>query len=564
MRKDKQVGYLRLDNGTALPISNFDVSGAQVLKGIKGFLYGERGVWRPGDSLFLTFILEDKLKTLPENQPVSFELFNPMGQVTKRMVLNQSMQGFYNFNTTTADDAPTGNWTAKIKVGGADFSYPIKVETIMPNRLKIKIDFGTDKLTAKNSKINGSLDVKWLHGAVAKNLDADISMQLFKGETKFAKYPEHAFDDPAKNYEAESVELFKGQIDENGHATINEAINASGNAPGMLNANFKVKVMEEGGAFSVDRFTMPYYPYDTYAGIKLPKGDKARNMLLTDTNHVVDLVTVDADGKPVSGRELEVVVYKVSWRWWWDKSDDDIAAYLNSEYSQVVPLKTETVKSVNGKARYTFRINYPEWGRYFIRATDKQSGHSTGKIVYVDWPGWAGKSKEKNQGSATILSFTTDKEKYNVGENVTVSIPSSAGGRALVSLESGSKVVQTFWVETQEGKTDYTFAATPEMSPNVYVNITLLQPHAQTKNDLPIRMYGVMPIRVEDPKTFLKPVISMKDELRPEESVTVSVKEETGKPMTYTLAVVDEGLLDLTRFKTPILGITSMQEKQLE
>src|SRR5690606_12392434 len=182
-------------------------------------------------------------------------------------------------------------------------------------------------------------------------------------------------------------------------------------------------------------------------GIKLPKGDKSRNMLLTDTNHVVDIVTVDADGKPVSGRELEVKVYKVNWRWWWDRSNDDISAYLNNEYRQ--PLKTDVVKSVNGKAKYTFRINYPEWGRYYVRAVDKASGHSTGKIVYVDWPGWAGKSRDKNQAGTTVLSFTTDKEKYNVGEQVTLSIPSAANGRALVSLESGSKVVQTFWVETR-------------------------------------------------------------------------------------------------------------------
>lgn len=549
VKKDKQIGYLRLDNPTALPISNFDVSGATVQKGIKGFLYGERGVWRPGDSLFLTFMLEDKLKTLPKNQPVAFELQNPMGQVTKRMVSSTSVQGLYNFSTATATEDPTGTWTAKVKVGGADFSYPIRVETIMPNRLKIKIDFGTDKITAKNSSINGKLDVKWLHGATARNLDADITMQLFKGETKFEKYPEHTFDDAGKTYEAESIEIFNGQIDENGHANINAKVNAKGNAPGVLNANFKVKVMEEGGAFSVDRFSMPYYPYETYTGIRLPKGDKSRDMLLTDTNHVVDIVTLDADGKPVSGREIEVKVYKVSWRWWWDRSDDDLSTYLNNEYRQ--PLQTSTVKSTNGKAKYTFRINYPEWGRYYVRATDKVSGHSTGKVVYVDWPGWAGKSREKNQGATTILSFTTDKEKYNVGENVTLSIPSAANGRALVSLESGSKVVQTFWVETKEGKTDYSFTATPDMTPNVYVNVTLLQPHAQTKNDLPIRMYGVMPIKVEDPKTFLKPVISMKDELRPEENVTVSVKEETGKPMTYTLAVVDEGLLDLTRFPTP-------------
>lgn len=549
VRKDKQIGYLKLDNNSALPISNFDVSGAKVQKGIKGYLYGERGVWRPGDSLYLTFILEDKLNTLPANQPVSFELINPMGQTTKRLVSSSPFHGFYNFSTTTADADPTGNWIAKVKVGGADFSYPIRIETVMPNRLKIKVDFGKDKITAQDNRIRGSLDVKWLHGAIARNLDADISMQLLKAETKFAKYPEFTFDDPGKEYQSENAEIFKGSIDENGHADISSPIEAEGSAPGMLTANFKVKVMEEGGAFSVDRFSIPYYPYKSFTGIKLPKGDKSRNMLLTDTNHVVDIVTVDPDGKPLSGREVEVKVYKIDWKWWWDRSNENLSAFLENNYRQ--PVASGTVITSNGKGKYSFRISYPEWGRYYIRAIDKESKHSTGKIVYVDWPGWAGKSRDRNQGGTTVLAFTADKEKYNVGENISISIPSSANGRALVSVESGSKVIETHWVETKDGQTPFSFVATEAMAPNVFINVTLLQPHAQTKNDLPIRMYGIVPVRVENPQTILKPVISMKNELRPEENVTISVNESQGKAMTYTIAVVDEGLLDLTRFKTP-------------
>jgi len=548
VRKDKQIGYLRMDNNSALSVSNFDVSGVTVQKGIKGFLYGERGVWRPGDSLFLTFILEDKLKTLPPNQPVSFELSNPTGQVTKRMVSGNSVNGFYNFSTATADDDPTGNWSAKVKVGGAEFTYPIRIETVIPNRLKIKIDFG-NRITAADKHIEGNLDVKWLTGATAKNLVADISMKLLKGDTKFDKYPDFTFDDPGRSFEAEELEIFKGKIDENGHAAIDATVDAAGNAPGALTANFKVKVFEEGGAFSVDRFSIPYYPYNYYTGIRLPAGDKARNMLLTDTNHIVDVVSVDIDGKPASGRKIELKIYQVNWRWWWDRSDDDLAAFMDNSYKH--PVLTDTITTVNGKGRWTFKIKYPAWGRYYIRAYDVQSKHSTGKTVYIDWPGWAGKSREKNQGVENMLTFTTDKDKYKVGESINLSIPGSANGRALVSLESGSKIIKTFWVETKEGSTPFSFPATEEMSPNVYVNITLIQPHAQTKNDMPIRMFGVMPVKVEDPKTFLKPVITMKDEIRPEENVTVSVKEETGKPMTYTLAVVDEGLLDLTRFKTP-------------
>ncbi|MCK5337940.1 MAG: alpha-2-macroglobulin, partial [Bacteroidales bacterium] len=91
----------------------------------------------------------------------------------------------------------------------------------------------------------------------------------------------------------------------------------------------------------------------------------------------------------------------------------------------------------------------------------------------------------------------------------------------------------------------------PEMAPNVYVSITLVQPHAQSKNDAPIRLYGTIPIMVEDPDSRITPVLEMADVLEPEKKVEISVYEKNGMPMTYTIAMVDEGLLDLTRFRTP-------------
>ena len=89
------------------------------------------------------------------------------------------------------------------------------------------------------------------------------------------------------------------------------------------------------------------------------------------------------------------------------------------------------------------------------------------------------------------------------------------------------------------------------MAPNVFINISLLQPHAITSNDLPIRLYGVIPMMVENPATKLEPQIKMPDVIRPEQSYEIKVSEKNNKPMTYTIAVVEEGLLDLTRFKTP-------------
>jgi uncharacterized protein YfaS (alpha-2-macroglobulin family) len=542
-----QRGYLKMGNGESLSLSNFDVGGEQVNKGLKGFLYGERGVWRPGDSLYLTFLLEDKLKLLPPNHPVVFELQNPQGQITNRIVRSSSINGFYDFATATSSDATTGNWTGRVKVGGAEFSQTIKIETIKPNRLKINLDFGVDKITAGNSNISGNLNVMWLHGAPGKNLKAEFEVLLTKAETKFQRYPDFAFDDPSRSFTSEAQTVFEGFTDAEGNARVNATLETAEVAPGMLNAVFRGKAFEESGNFSIDRFTIPYYPFESFTGIRLPLGDKARGMLLTDTTHRVDIVTVDADGKPLSRNGIEMTMYKIDWRWWWDNSGEN-ANYISSSESQVVA--TGTTRTVNGAGAWKFKIKYPEWGRYYVKACDPQSGHCTGKVVYIDWPGWAGRSRGNNDG-ATMLSFSSDKPAYNIGEKVNVVIPGSDGGRALVSVENGSRVIQSYWVETKKGDNPFSFDVTRDMTPNIFVHITMLQPHAQTTNDLPIRLYGVIPVKVEDPQTHLEPVISMPDVLEPGQEVSITISEKSKRKMTYTVAVVDEGLLDITRFKTP-------------
>lgn len=543
-----QRGYLRLGDGEALSVSNFDVSGDVIQQGLKGFLYGERGVWRPGDSLYLSFILEDKNKTLPATHPVVFELQNPQGQIVNRLVRSSSVNGFYSFATATADDAPTGNWTGRVKVGGTEFTQTIKIETVKPNRLKINLDFGTEQFTSPS--VSGTLDVKWLHGAPGRNLKAEFDVLLSRAPTTFSKYPDFVFEDPSREFYSEAQSVFEGYTDDEGHAQVNATLESSSSAPGFLTATFRGKAFEESGNFSIDRFSIPYSPYEQYVGMRMPKGEKYSGILYTDTIHRVDLVTVDMNGGPVASSQLEMNIYKLDWRWWWDNSDDNIANYVEGSYSKLIKSGTATIK--NGKGSWTFQIKAPEWGRYFVRACDAVSGHCTGQIIYIDEPGWYSRSRDSDsRGGATMLSFSTDKASYNIGEKINLTFPSSAQGRALVSIENGSKVIQTYWVETQQGETKFSFEATREMTPNIYAHVSLLQPHSQTANDLPIRLYGVTYVRVEDPSTHLDPVVVMPEVLEPGKEVSIKVSEKTNQKMTYTVAVVDEGLLDITRFKTP-------------
>ena len=549
-QQNEQRGYLKLDPGLSLSVSNFDVSGTRVQEGLKGMIYGERGVWRPGDTLFMMFILEDELDRLPKNHPVMFELVNPMGQTVDRQVKTDGMNGFFRFTTRTATDAPTGNWMARVRVGGATFSKSLPIETVKPNRLKIKLDFGVESLSASDPGYNGNLNVTWLHGAKAGGLKARFKVTLTAAPTNFPKYSGFEFDDPTKSFGTEERVIFDDYLNDDGEAVISGEFSREPNAPGRLQAFFRGQVFEEGGDFSIDQFSIPYYPFSSFVGVQMPKGDAARGMLLTDTTHTVQLRSVTPEGEPSPNRTLELRIYKLNWRWWWDRSSDDVANYMSGRSLTPVSRGTITTNS-RGEGTWNFRIDYPEWGRYVVKAIDKESGHSTGQVFYIDWPGWAGRAQRDNPGGDAMLMFGTDKSTYQLGEKVNLSIPTSGQGRALVSLETGSKVLRTYWVNTQKGETKFSFETTSDMAPNVYIHVTLLQPHHHPDNDLPIRLYGVTPIKVEDPGTILKPVLAMADEIRPESEVTLEVSEEQGKAMTYTVAVVDEGLLDLTRYRTP-------------
>jgi uncharacterized protein YfaS (alpha-2-macroglobulin family) len=546
-KKGNERGYLKLDDGSSLLLSKFDVGGEQIQNGLKGFIYGERGVWRPGDSVFVSFILEDKLHSLPPDHPVSFEFYNPAGQLFKRIIKTGSVDGFYSFHTATSLSSPTGNWQAKVKVGGAVFEKTIKIETIMPNRLKIDLSFGGQTALTKGSSSNGTLKAQWLFGGIAQNLKAKVDAFLSQQITHFKGYDNYIFDDPTLTFNTQTQTVFDGRLDARGVAPINSNINVDKQAPGQLRANFLVKVFEPGGNFSIQQLALPYNVYQGYVGIKTPEGSTFSGMLGVGQDHVIDIADVNVNGAPLAGtRSVQVELYKIQWRWWWDQTGNELSNFTQNQYNKLIT--TQAVSVVNGKGKWTLRVNQDDWGRYLIKVKDPQTGHSTGKVVYMDW---AERLQQGNSTDAAMLSFTSDKKAYKVGEQAMLTIPTSNDGRALISFENGSKIIKSVWVDTHRGQTQYQFKVDGSMAPNVFVNVTLLQHHAQTINDLPIRMYGVIPLQVDDPATVLKPVISMPDKIRPESTSTITVSEAAGKEMTYTVALVDEGLLDLTNYKTP-------------
>lgn len=540
-------GYLKIRNGLSLSTSKFETSGQTNRDGVKGFLYTERGVRRPGDSIYVGFMIEDQNGKIPDLHPVHFSLVNPKGKTIKKQVMIGDKNGIYVFKTKTDLDDPTGNWGCKAEIGNASFYKEIKVESVKPNRLKILLDFHK-KIVTKNKSSKADLEVKWLHGAVARDLDVKIEMHLESSYGDFKNHKDYLFKDPLYSYKSSDQIVFENKIDNDGKASFQPKFEVGEFVPGMLTAFFKTRVFEKTGDFSVDKFSVKFSPYDSYVGVSIPKGSGWGNVLETGKDHQIGVVVVDENGKPLERKGVKVKVYRIDRSWWWDNYNRDLANYINRSSTELV---IDSVMDIKKKGSYfNMREDYPNWGKYLIRVTDPISGHSSGKLVTVDWPYWRRASRNQ-QDFATMLNFQSNKKSYNVGEDINVSFPTSGNEKALVTIENGTSVIKSFWLETTEKQTEFKIKATKEMAPNIYVSISLLQKHGNTNNDLPIRMYGTIPVGVEDPNSHLNPLIDLAKEIRPESIASIGVSEKDGKEMYYTLAIVDEGLLDLTRFTTP-------------
>ena len=546
------AAFVRVERGAALSLSNFDVGGTTDTKGIKGYLFGERGVWRPGDEIYLTLIVASD-NPLPENHPASLEFYNPNGQLVQSAVSSGSTDGIHTFKLRTTPASPTGIWRAKATFGGATFEKNIRVDAVKPNRMKIEMRLG-DGQTVDAKEFTGRLTARWLHGAPAAGSKVTLQAQLSQIPTRFKGYPDYSFDDATKQFALEEREIVSGTTGTDGalQLTTDRLSSLEGLSPGMLNGKFTVKVFEKSGDFSVDQQIAAVSPYDAYFGIGVTaqQSDWGEEYLDSKRDHALRLVLLDARGRPATGtEEATVTVYRMSSYWWWDASSAASQARyaksaLNAQY------KTLRATLSNGTGQVTMRWSAGDYGYYLIRVTGARQAHSATCVVCVSSSDHRGGISSVTD-AATRLAIARDKDKYVPGDKAKITIPSSPGARALVSVESGSFVRESRWIACTDRQTSFEIPVREGMAPNVYVSVTLVQPHGNTLNDAPIRLFGVLRLPVEDAGTRLAPVVEMPESVKPESEITIRVRERNGRRMSYVLALVDEGLLGLTRFRTP-------------
>ena len=539
---NNQYTYLPLQDAKALSLSTFQVEGKNWIGAQKVFFYGDRDVWRPGDTIYMQSLVFSPDKTLPAALPVSLKLYDPTNRLVKEWTVSNNQNGIYDCRFSSELNDPTGNWRMEMKLGGKAYKTPVRIETIRPNRLKMQMNFADEKLIKKAASKAAPITVKWMHGLEAKDLMTEVTMLQRSLKNPFgADYQNYVFDDIKKQYDRDRGMVISGATNNSGVLDFSIPTAKDESYPSMMLFNFQLRVFEKGGAFSNDMKAIKYSPYTHYIGAKFPGGDNGSEIYVKDDEAIM-LAALNEDGRP-ENRSVTVTLTEINNNWWYQFGNKgNYAALSNSIGKQVNQFDVTVGKE--GKS-----ISFKNYGRLLVRIEDKESGHSISRIIYSYGDGWNDSNEEVSQ--LEVLPFLIEQTDYEVGDNLQFDLPPMGTGRYLITIETGGRIVHKEVRRTSGQPSEVYIPITSEMAPTAYVHVHLIQAWSQHENDRPLRLFGVKPIKVYDPNTILQPKIRMPDALKTDETFAVSINEEQGKAMSYTLAIVDEGLLDITQFKTP-------------
>jgi uncharacterized protein YfaS (alpha-2-macroglobulin family) len=524
--------------------SRFDVGGVlENSNKARLFGYTERGVYRPGDTIHFAGIVREAIERPLANVPMSITVKNPMGSIVFESTAKTSASGMFSLDIPTDLNAPTGEWVATIKSGGNEWYHYLRVETVKPNRLKNTIDL-PEKLIGSDIKITQTFKSMYLFGTPAAGLKADIEFSLGSKSLKFARFPDFTFKNQMMQFqEKDNESLFKGNLNSNGEVKLSQTINLKNrNIPEAATLNVYAIVHENGGGYTESRHSTTVYPYPVFVGLKTR--DSWDGVRTGDTLRI-PIVTLSENGKVTSGRKLSVKVYQNRHYSWWESGEYGRWDFRKQKQTYLV--HEETFNS--GSSIKEFKWQPESDGMIAVEVEHIEGGHSTSQ--FTDASRWGGSDNIRNIPEASHLNLTSKKVNYDIGDSILISFDAPASGNALVSLEYSDKILETKLVQATAGRNIVSFIANKNMLPNVYAVVSLFLPLKSVEGEKPMRYYGILPIRVEDEKTRLKLTLNTPKEVQPGDEFSIEVTNNSKENASFTLAVVDEGLLDLTNFKTP-------------
>lgn len=541
---DGQGMYLHLMEQKALSLSTFQVTGKDWQNKAKIHFYGERDVWRPGDSCYISCIYFDEQQKLPARMPINLKLKDPRGRVMREWTVSNHKMGLFDLRFGTGLNDPTGIWNLELSIGNQRYRHPVRIETVRPNRLKFELAFAKEKMLLPSDPVRATLSLKWMHGLEATDLKTEVNMQQASLSNPFgSRFDGYVFDDITKNYLSDVGLISEELTDKTGQTRFEIPVEPSEVYPSMMVFNFRLKGFEKGGTFSTDVKTIKYSPFSKYVGVKWPGFASGENMIMMEKGKNIQLVCVDANGNKTDGL-VTMRTYKIQRSWWYDFGSNDL------DYSAIKNQNKELYKErrINVKKEGS-NITIDEGQFAYVEFILDETGHSSGRPIYVFDYNYNNNAGDADQ--VEVLNFQLEKQEFTVDETLSFDLPAASKGKFLITVEKGGSILNHQSINAGEVPSRVNIKLRQEMAPTAYIHVHYIAAYKEHKSHRPLRLYGVQPVKVFAPETVLSPILEIPQEIRADQNFNLTVKEKSGKKMAYTIAIVDEGLLDITQFKTP-------------
>jgi uncharacterized protein YfaS (alpha-2-macroglobulin family) len=539
------LSFIKIEE-TVLSETDFAVEGRPYISnGYEAFIYGDRNIYRPGETVHLRTIVRGKGVELPGTFPVLCEIKRPDGRLFKKLNGMLGKAGTAEWEIEIPQEAITGHYKAEVKTPGADKAigtYQFQIEEFMPARLSVKLNVA-EKRFVPDETILASVLAQQSFGAAAADKDVELSIVLQPKDFAPEGYKSYSFRDETVEFPDKKISIEPKKTGPDGKAVFEFKIPGRIPSPSSVNMTIGATVKETGGRTITARQERAFDPYPVYVGVR----KKIDGNVVQSNPSDFQFVVLSPDGKEVPSGQLKATVHKINWESIMKKDKDGEYQWISESHEDEV--YSTTIDSDKGTGTFSFAPK--SWGDHILRIR-VNGGHTAALKFYVEGP-W-GEAMPWAMERPDRIELQLDKGAYAPGDTAKLLIKSPFKGKALVTVTQ-DRVLTATVVELTDTTQQITIPIEAFFAPNAYCSVTVIRPVVKGEKWAAHRAYGVIPLLLEEKQHKLSVTAALPETVRPGDSLKAEVSVmKDGKKVSdaeVSLALVDEGVLQLTGYKTP-------------
>lgn len=545
MANGPQDDFAALDLTRApLDLSDRDIAGRGAPPRIDGFVWLDRGIYRPGETVHVSGMLRDSAGRAIESRPLTITVRRPNNTVAETRRVEDLDIGGFSLDYDVPTSAPRGRWSITVNADGEkpNVAYEqFSVEDFVPQRLEVSIDMDEKTPIRPGETRAVSINSRYLYGAPASALPVEAEARLRLDPRPFPDFAEYRFGPTDRRFTERFIKLANTSTDADGSASVwlnaDEAEKGYG-AP--MRADVVVGVVEPGGRVVRESARIPVRPDDYYVGLKLPDG---RYSFGVDDTVEIDAVLIDWRGDVADG-DIEWKLYQQDY--WFDWYRDGGQWKWRRQWRDIVVLEGRGATSREAFAKLVSQRL--DQGSYRLTATRAGGKEQSDIKFYVGWKSYAAGAQSPDQAALTLQN-----EKLAPGARARLVLNPPYEGEAIIAIAT-DRVHQVRRVKVDGDAKEIVIDTDPEWGAGFYVLATVVTPRDPGDQPVPRRAMGVSYVPFDMSARKLDVSFDAPDVFRPRQKLDLPVTiagATSGSRVKLTVAAVDEGILRLTKFASP-------------